>query len=370
MSAFELATSLRVGFTPDRIIVNGPCKNVPFLTAAVDAQVRLIVVDSLAEMNRLEQIARTSGTRPSILMRVNPDIRVRGLNKGSSTGSRKHCAFGLDVRSGEVEAALDLVRYSNLKFTGFHAHIGSGIREPGAYTRLVAAFDTLIRLARRKGLVVDCLDLGGGFPAPTSREFHSSELLAYQAFGRLPSCGPPPPTLQQFFETFGPSLRSCLRDHGITSVIFEPGRSIVSNAQLLLLTVEYIKRRAGTPSWVITDGGLGTVTLPTYYEYHEIIPALHPNGPEQEPFTILGPGCFAADIVVRNKNLPPINPGDVLAVMDSGAYFTSMESNFGYPRPAIVAVDSDGQSLWRERESHDYYIQRDIFRTCCQEERP
>ncbi|HMA52897.1 MAG TPA: diaminopimelate decarboxylase, partial [Acidobacteriota bacterium] len=131
--------------------------------------------------------------------------------------------------------------------------------------------------------------------------------------------------------------------------------------QLLLLTVSQVKTRAKVRKWLITDGGLGTVTLPTFYECHEVLLADDVRRPRTETVTIVGPVCFASDIVYRNIRMPEVRPGETIAVMDSGAYFIAQESGFGFPRPAVVSVGREGCRLVRRRETFADLTGRDIL---------
>jgi diaminopimelate decarboxylase len=125
--------------------------------------------------------------------------------------------------------------------------------------------------------------------------------------------------------------------------------------------VNGIKRRPGVGTWATTDGGLSTVSMPTYYECHEVLLCNDVRRPADEEVTLNGPACFAGDILYKNILMPTLHVGDTLAVMDSGAYFTAMESSFGFPRPAIVAVDGADVHLIRTRETYDEMIARDIL---------
>jgi diaminopimelate decarboxylase len=149
--------------------------------------------------------------------------------------------------------------------------------------------------------------------------------------------------------------------HTQPALTFEPGRSLVSDAQLLLISVEYVKQRGPKQRWLITDGGLGTVSMPTWYEYHEVFPCRGVSRRAEFRTHIMGPGCFAADIVYKNKPLPPVAAGEVLAVMDSGAYFLALESNFGHPRPAVVGAEGGDVSVLRRRESCADMMMRDTI---------
>ena len=142
-------------------------------------------------------------------------------------------------------------------------------------------------------------------------------------------------------------------------LIFEPGRCIVSPNQFLILTVHRVKERNGVGRWLITDGGLGTSTLPTYYEYHEVLLCDEVGREPSGPATIIGPCCFAADTVYRHKLMPLVSAGEKIAIMDTGAYFTALESSFGFPRPAIASVDLETHELIRHREGFEEMTGRD-----------
>ncbi|MBE3129772.1 MAG: hypothetical protein IMZ54_03515, partial [Acidobacteria bacterium] len=169
------------------------------------------------------------------------------------------------------------------------------------------------------------------------------------------------------FEDFsGEIARALLRifpGDELPELISEPGRSIASPNQFLLLTVSYVKTRPKVRKWLITDGGLGTVTLPTFYECHEVLLADDVRRPRTENVTIVGPVCFASDIVYRNIRMPEIRPGEIIAIMDSGAYFIAQESSFGFPRPAVVAVKGNTCRLVRRRETFVDLMGRDILLT-------
>jgi diaminopimelate decarboxylase len=364
MSEFELDLALRLGFPPSDIIVNGPCKPDSFLTRCIASGVRLIVVDSLEELEALLGVCTRLDSGADILLRVNPNYTPRGMNQGASTGSRKACAFGLDLAGGEVDRALARVeKMPRVRFRGFHVHIGTGIRDCRDYDRALRRLAPAFRSARTRGLGVEIMDVGGGFAASTTREMTTREMLLYQGWERLPTGTRLEDT--GTFAGFGRAIASALSrltpERELPELIVEPGRSIASSNQLLLLTVHRVKERPRVRTWLITDGGLGTVSMPTYYEYHEVFLCNDVNRPRTQRLTIVGPVCFAADVIYKNKPMPEVAPGEVLAVMDSGAYFTAMESSFGFPRPAIVAVSRGHHWVVRRRETYDQMIERDRF---------
>lgn len=362
MTEFELWLALRSGHAGRDIVVNGPCKTERFLSACIDARVKAIVVDSIAELQRIVVLAEARDVRVPILLRINPDHVPRHMNAGSATASRTGSAFGLDLRAHEVEHALALCRACpRIEMLGFHMHIGTGLRHADEHTRALRRLRDLVHATLRDGNALRVLDLGGGFGVPTTREFTALEMLRYQATGRLPvhAARTQAPPARAFINAIAEAVQTLFAGAALPELLLEPGRSLVSSAQVLLLRIEHVKQRSGAGTWLITDGGLGTVSMPTWYEYHEVFPCEQPCRARTERVHIIGPGCFAADVVYKNKPMPHMNAGDVIAVMDSGAYFLALESNFGHPRPAIVGVEGGCARVFRRREQFDDMVSRD-----------
>jgi len=246
---------------------------------------------------------------------------------------------------------------------GFHIHIGSGIQNTNDYKRALSRLKNIVIYARQSGFNIDVLDVGGGLGVPDSREMTTMELLLYQAFDFLPygrfrnnniSFG-------RFADSVTSGVLDLFKNIQLPELIFEPGRCITSPNQLLLLKIHQVKERKGIKKWLIADAGIGTLTMPTFYEHHEIILCNDVNRRLSGKVTITGPGCFAADVVYRNKPMPEISPGEIIAIMDSGAYFTSWESSFGFPRPAIVSVIDGRYTIIRERETLENMVSLDKF---------
>jgi diaminopimelate decarboxylase len=361
MSGFELELALRHGFPPESVVVNGPGKTAALLAACLDAGVRLIAVDSLEELALLDRIAEERGTAVPVLLRINPDCVPRGMNQGTATGSRRGCAFGLDLKGGEPGEAFPKLRASkSLHFRGFHMHIGTGIRDPREYGRALDRLGPLVRAARAAGLPVEVMDVGGGYASRTTRELTTREFLAYQGLGILPSFTPVPgPAFADYGREIAAAVGRNFAGGPPPEILFEPGRAIASPNQVLLLSVLHVKTRPRIRTWIVTDGGLGTVSLPTFYEYHEVFLADDVRRPRTGRATIIGPVCFASDIVYRNKPMPAVRGGETLAVCDSGAYFTAQESSFGFPRPAVVCVAGTSVRLVRRRETYADMTGRD-----------
>jgi diaminopimelate decarboxylase len=364
MTEYELDLALKLGYKGEDIIVNGPCKTWRFLKRSLQAKVRLLVVDSITELAELNQLCHESQIMSNVLLRVNPDYIPRGMNSGTSTASRKGCAFGLDLKSGEVDKALkNLDGLKSVNFCGFHMHIGTGIRDPKDYYKATKILFPLFKRTIDKGFNIRCLDVGGGFASFTTREFTTAELLLQQGFNFSPA------GIQindkKEFSDFGREISKAILEFfsvdDCPELLLEPGRCIVSPNQFLVLTVYRIKERDGVGRWLLTDGGLGTNSLPTYYEYHEVFLCNDVNRVSSGQASIIGPCCFAADTVYKNKPMPHVFPGEKIAIMDTGAYFTALESSFGFPRSAIVGVNQEKHMLIRHREDFSEMTSRDNY---------
>ncbi len=361
MSEYEFWLARRLGTPAHRILLNGPNKSDPLLRQAVSEGIAAVVVDSIPELERLDTIAAECLAEVQVLLRVNPDFVPRGMNSGSATGSRKGSVFGLDLRTGEFSLALEALRRSRLlRYRGIHAHIGTGIRRPGDYARAFKRIAPAFLQARAAGFETSIFDFGGGFGVATAKEFDTLEFLAYQGWGRLPR-------LEVKDLAFAPSvckpMAEFCRRQGLPlpTLYLEPGRAVASSAQMLLLTVGAVKERRGAGKWVITDGGAGTCAFPLYYEYHEVVLANNVTASPVDHVALVGPVCFASNWIYRRKKMPALKPGDIIAIMDSGAYFLALEANFGFPRTAVVMV-SDGQvQVVRRRETFEEMASRDLF---------
>ena len=354
MSEYELMLALKLGYSGNDIIVNGPYKTDRLITACLENNIRLINVDSLFELEKIEHICTELNKSAEVLLRINPDFVPSGMNKGSAAGSRTGSPFGMDLKGGEVNCALEKVKsLKRISFRGFHFHIGSGIHNTDDYRKALSLLKNIINDAEKIGLNVDVLDVGGGLGVSDSREMTTLELLLYQAFDLLHSgrLSNKKISFAHFADSVTQGILSIFHNRKIPELILEPGRCITGPNQLLLLKIHQVKDRKGLKKWLVADAGIGTLTMPTYYEHHEVVLCNDINRKASEKVTITGPGCFSADVVYRNKVMPEVAAGEMLAILDSGAYFTSWESSFGFPRPAVVSVINGRHSLLRERES-------------------
>jgi len=353
VNGYELWLARRLGVAPEDIVMNGPAKTEAEIAAAVEAGVGLLVMDGLPEIERVAAEAERQGRRVRVGLRLCPDVVPRGMNSSSLTGSRRN-QFGLDLQGGELGAALArLARAPRLELTALQAHVGSGIHDLAAFRRTASRLLDALAEARARGFSPSCLDLGGGLGTPASREFTTLELLTYLGTGRLPRRLTPGP--QDLLARYGQVLAEAAvsgalqRDLPLPELVLEPGRALVSDAQVLLLGVGAVRERPGVGRFALTDGGAMSTSLMFLSELHAVLLANREAAPDGRT-SVFGRVPSPMDLVYRNLPLPRLAPGDLLAVMDAGAYFTSTASNFGGPRPPVLLLDGGQTRVVRRRE--------------------
>lgn len=351
ISPFELWLAEQLGNSGDDIVFNGVAKTEESLRRALKLNVLSVNIDHPEEIDKL--LALTPWAQGK--------IRV-GLRLGLFADSQ----FGLDVESGEamqtcqrISALPDL-----FELTAVHFNVASNTRDNGLHrTCLSRALDFVLQIKRQTGLDIPYLNIGGGYGVPTTKIMSRFEYAIYRFFGALPR--PPDPVSYQQIDAFmgeiSNDVRSFCQLNGlqIPKLLVEPGRYITSRSQFLLTRVNAIKKKHDGKLYAITDAGKISITYPCDYEYHEIFLANCAHGSLTNNYTVVGRTCTSADWIVKNRYLPSLQPGDVLAVMDAGAYFVSYSTNFSFPRPAVVMV-FDGQAiLLRRAESFSHMVAMD-----------
>lgn len=296
-------------------------------------------VESSSELERIAAIAGELGERARVCIRVNPDVDAR-THEYITTG-RERNKFGIDLH--RVPGLFDAYRdHPAVEIIGLHIHIGSLIRQVEPYVRAVGVLLGLMDELEKAGHRVRLLDLGGGWPA------------AYQE-------GECPP-IEAYAEALIPLLQD--RVQGGLQVVTEPGRVILANAGVLLTRVQHVKE-GRAKRFVICDGGMHSLIRPAFYKaYHFVWPAEVPRhlvprtrAEEQDlpglvPSEVVGPICESSDFLARDRRLPPVLRGDLLAVFSAGAYGMSMASNYNdHGRPAEVLVEGDRVRVVNERQT-------------------
>jgi diaminopimelate decarboxylase len=357
ISHFELWLALKLGVPADRIIFNGPGKTRESLDLAVSRNVAAINIDGLGEIEVIEDLAARYGVRQSV-----------GLRVIASVGWSEQ--FGLPIANGVAgEAARRLGECSHVALAGLHLHLGTGIAEIATYTtaiRELAAF--AVRLRRERGTRLGFLDLGGGFAATTVQKFSPvDEILLHHGLPAWPPDLGGEPMAERHAGQIVAALDDVLALEGPRPLlIFEPGRAITGSAQMLLLSVTGRKDLGREVPALILDGGRN-VAMPPSWQYHALLPASRAGSPGERYYDVFGPLCHPGDLLFRARWLPDVQPGDLLSVMDAGAYFVPNQMNFSNPRPAAVMVSREGWEVIRTRESFDDIVRLDVAADPCRQ---
>jgi len=322
VSGGELARVLRAGTDGAHIVFSGVGKTAAEIDAGLAAGILMFNVESAGELELIEARARARRKRAPISIRLNPDV-VAETHPYISTGQIIH-KFGVPK-----DEALDLYRYAassaQLWIRGVTCHIGSQILEVEPF---LAAMDEILSVAqvlKREGIEVDFLDLGGGYGIQYAQE--------------------QPLDLDRLTDGLAARLRG-------TSyrLIIEPGRVLVGDAGVLLTRVLYVKR-SGQKNFIVVDAGMNDLMRPALYgSYHEIVP-VEPRFAGKVTADVVGPLCESGDFLAQDREMPDVQPGDLLAILTVGAYGYVLASNYNTrPRPAEVLVNGGNAVLIRPRE--------------------
>ncbi len=345
VSAGELAIALHGGFPAERIHFHGNNKRPDELVAALAAGVGRIVVDHASELALLNELAQAQGIRQPIWLRVNPGVDV-DTHVHTRTG---HAAskFGLALADGTAEAvAGQALAMPNVALVGLHCHNGSQLREAAP---LVLAVHRLLDLAARLGSTAGWplteLSPGGGWAVP---------YVLHQAVGL--------PAIDEYVGPVAAAVIEGCQQHDLPlpRLVLEPGRSLVARAGVALYRVGAVKQ-AGDVTYAFIDGGLADNPRPALYDarYSALLAnRLSDEAPQR--IHIAGPYCETGDVLIHDIDLPPLRPGDLLAVPASGAYQLSMASNYNAAlRPAVVWVEHGQARLIQRRETVADLLLRD-----------
>lgn len=350
ISHYELWLALRLGMPGERIVFNGPAKTPEALAAAVDAGVKLINIDGMDELDQLERIAAERGRRQRVGVRIVASVGWSGQ-------------FGLSLRDGAAFAAFErLARSPHLAPCAVHLHLGSGLRDTGIYrTAADEALGFVRRLGDRLGIAIEHFDLGGGFGVETVRSYTNLDhQLLLNGFRLRPPRRGDAPSPEDYAATLEPIVARHLGSDRSRwpELVLEPGRAVTSSAQCLLVSVLANKPGDHHGPYAIVDGGRNLM-IPAGYEYHEVLPVTRAADPARRECSLYGPLCHPGDLLFKRRELPPLALGDVVAVMDAGAYFIPNQMNFSNPRPAAVMIERGAATVVRERERFEDLVQLD-----------
>jgi diaminopimelate decarboxylase len=328
-SIWEIELARKAGFQPADIVFTGVGKSAAELECAVPLGLKAINVESAGELARIEAIAGGLGRTVRVAVRINPDIDANS-HPHISTG-RRHNKFGMALESFR-ELVPGLAARRRVTLVAVHVHVGSQITSLEPLRRAAAFVVSVADELRTGGVPLEYVDLGGGLG------------ISYD--------GSPVPSAEEYVAALVEEVRESR-----LPIVIEPGRTIAGPAGALVARVIDIKPRDEASDFVILDAGMTELLRPALYgAFHQI----EPVGPrsasdgELRRYEIVGPVCESSDVVGRDRQLPRLAVGDLVAIRDTGAYGSAMASNYNRrPKPAEVMVDEGRWRVVRRRQTID-----------------
>ena len=327
VSGGELFRALKAGVPPSKIVFAGVGKNVDEIRDALKAGILMFNIESSAEMHALNDVAASLGKTAPVALRINPDIDPK-THPYISTGLKKS-KFGIaaDRALEEFRVASTL---SHVHVVGVHAHIGSQLTEVTPFVESLKKVLALVDTLKAQGITIRYLNIGGGLGITYSDE--------------------KPPLPQELADAVSPLVKGL-----DLTLVMEPGRVIVGNAGILVTKALY-EKIGESKRFIIVDAAMNDLIRPSLYSaYHDIRPVsealLHRP---KHAVDVVGPVCESGDFLAKDRTLPEVKPGDLLAVMSAGAYGFVMASNYNSrPRVPEVLVKDGEVHVIRERESYE-----------------
>jgi diaminopimelate decarboxylase len=312
-----------------RVVFSGVGKTAPEIDLALAAGILIFNVESESEVALLAERARKRKVRARVAVRVNPDVLAE-THPYISTGLREH-KFGIDIKL--ARSVYQLAKRSRfLDPVGISVHIGSQIQTAEPFGAALEAVANLIRELETDGIGIKFVDAGGGLGI--------DYLPGSSAFDPVAA-----------IEKYAAALERSLGGLKVR-LLLEPGRFLVAQAGALLARVLNVKRN-GAKTFVITNAGMNDLIRPALYQaYHEIVPVIQNAASKPVTVDIVGPVCETGDFFARDRSLPEVKEGDLVAILDAGAYGMTLSSNYNTrPRPAEVLVEGKRARLIRRRET-------------------
>ena len=323
VSGGELYRGLQAGFEPDKIVYSGVGKRVDEIDYALKSGILMFNIESLEELEVINQRAAHFNTVAPVAIRVNPDVDPK-THPYISTGLKKN-KFGIDVVSA-LQGYKAARKLDHIEIKGVDCHIGSQITDVQPFKDTLTSLNTLISELKEIGIFIHYLDMGGGLGITYSDET--------------------PPAPDEYAQTI---IRS-LKDSSL-KLILEPGRVIVGNAGILVAQVLYTKK-GEAKNFVITDAGMNDLMRPALYDAFHAIKPVAKTQDATIVADIVGPICETSDFLARDREIANVRRGDLLAVMSAGAYSFTMSSNYcSRPRCAEVMVKDDRFHVIRKRQT-------------------
>ena len=328
VSGGELFRALKAGIPASKVVYSGVGKTTVEIDMAIQAGIMMFNIESEQELEVINERAGVLRKKAPISIRVNPDVDPQ-THPYISTGMKQN-KFGIDIE-GTLRQYLRAKDMKHLEIVGIACHIGSQLTDISPFIDAIERLKVLMANIKDLGIEFKYLDLGGGLGITYSSEH------------------PPLP------KEYGAAIIDAVRDLNI-KLIFEPGRVIVGNAGVMVTRVLY-RKESDKKTFIIVDAGMNDLIRPALYgAYHDIRPLVVRTGPTEKA-DVVGPICESSDFLAKDRDLPPLFRGDLIAVMSAGAYGFTMASNYNSrPKPPEVLVDGQNYSVVINRQSYEDLI--------------
>lgn len=351
ISHYELWLAQQLGFTPDRIVYNGPVKSEASLRAAIESDILLLNLNHREELEPLVRVARELGRRPRVGVRV-------------TVGGGWSGQFGTPAAGGLARQVFEEARASGaLDVVGLHVHRGGMLRSEAEVTGFVDQALAFADELRAAGIVLELINLGGSLASPSVRGLSDKELRNNRTFSSEIVAPRPEDALsiERHVALVSERVSAHFAGCGVPAprLLLEPGRSVTSDAQLLLTRVHSLKS-GGERDYAILDAGINLAES-CRSEYHQLLVASPCAGRVSRLYALAGPICTPGDTIHWGARLPELHVGDSLAIMDAGAYFVPFSTSFSFPRPAIVTVDDGRAQVVRRAETFEDLLAFDVL---------
>ncbi|WP_455209755.1 diaminopimelate decarboxylase [Kaarinaea lacus] len=329
VSQGELERVIRAGGDPSKVVFSGVGKTAQEMQRALEVGIHCFNVESLPELQRLNEVAAAMGKTAPVSIRVNPDVDAK-THPYISTGLKQN-KFGIEF-SQALSVYQQAAKLSNIEVAGVDCHIGSQLSELTPFVDALKRLLVLIDQLMEAGITLRHIDVGGGLGITYNSET--------------------PPSPQEYASAVLDELKE--RD---LKILIEPGRAIVGNAGILLTEVLYLKPGA-EKNFAVVDAAMNDLIRPALYSaWQDIMPVENRNSNGFKMYDVVGPICETGDFLGKDRNLN-IEQGDLLAICSAGAYGFAMSSNYNSrPRAAEVMVDGDQIHIIRQRETIDSLMQ-------------
>lgn len=345
VSGGELYTALSVDFPAENIVFHGNNKTRNELLMAVENNVGRIIVDNITELETLNAVAAEKGKTAAIMLRIKPgiDAHTHEFVKTGQIDSK----FGFALETGEaLEAIKTALNMPNINLRGLHCHIGSQIFDLDPFELAATVMLELFKQVKDEtGVCLEELNLGGGFGI---KYLKSDRPRAYGDYMRKVSA----------------AVNSYSKELGIDTpfILIEPGRSVVGAAGITLYTVGAVKKIPDVRTYVSVDGGMGdNPRYALYQSRYEVLCANKASEKREWTVTVAGKCCESGDLIQEWTHIQPVEPGDILAVLSTGAYNYSMASNYNrIPRPPVIMVKDGKDRLVVKRETYEQINECDV----------